>query len=118
MREGVLLTCGAVNCAGCRGRREALSGEACGSSRRGELRGRVGISRSLQRSVNWCHNRPAEWGVAGARRRGFSVVFAGGAAWMWIQMVLFGGMAMCANLRFVVGLAWRYGARICACSCR
>jgi hypothetical protein len=38
MREGVLLTCGAVNCAGCRGRREALSGEACGSSRRGELR--------------------------------------------------------------------------------
>ncbi|KAI0276814.1 hypothetical protein BGY98DRAFT_983960, partial [Russula aff. rugulosa BPL654] len=41
-----------VECARCRGRREAPSGEACGSSRRGELRGRVGLSRTLQRSVN------------------------------------------------------------------
>jgi hypothetical protein len=46
-------------CARCRGRRGAPSGEACGSSWRGELRGRVGLSRSLQRSVHWWSNRPA-----------------------------------------------------------
>jgi len=39
--------------AGCRGNRKAPSGEACGSSQRGELRSRVGLTRSLQRSVNW-----------------------------------------------------------------
>jgi hypothetical protein len=38
-----------VSCARCRGRHEAPSG---GSSRKGELRGRVGLSRSPQRSVN------------------------------------------------------------------
>jgi hypothetical protein len=43
MQEGVVLGAGAG----------APSGEACGSSWRGELRGRVGLSRSLQRSVNW-----------------------------------------------------------------
>ena len=49
-------------CARGRGRRGAPSGEACGSSRRGELRGRVGLSRSLQRCVGVAgdHNRPAE----------------------------------------------------------
>jgi len=57
VREGVLCVLGAR-------RREAPSGEACGSSRRGELRGRPGrvrLSRSLQRSVNrWSqHNEPA-----------------------------------------------------------
>jgi hypothetical protein len=33
-----------VSCARCRGRREAPLGEACGSRRRGELRGRVGLA--------------------------------------------------------------------------
>ena len=36
-----------------KGRREVPTGEACGSSRRGERRGRVGLSRTLQRSVGW-----------------------------------------------------------------
>ena len=53
----------AVYCARCRGRRGAPSGEACGSSRRAELRGRVGLSRSLQRCVAVDHNRPAERGI-------------------------------------------------------
>ena len=45
---------------------ESPSGGACGSSRRGELRGRVGLSRSLQRCVAGDPNRPAERGVVAA----------------------------------------------------
>ena len=42
-----------VVCARCRRRREVPLGEACGFSRRGELCGQVGLSRTLQGSVNW-----------------------------------------------------------------
>ena len=46
--------CAVMSCVlGSRGRCEAPSGEACGSSRRGELCGQVGLLRTLQRSVNW-----------------------------------------------------------------
>jgi hypothetical protein len=46
--------------AGCKGRRRAPSGKAyycMGSNRRNKLRERVGLSRSLWRSVNWWSQR-------------------------------------------------------------
>ena len=43
VREDVSLVIVIAGCIGCRGKREALPGEACGSSWRGELRGRVGF---------------------------------------------------------------------------
>jgi hypothetical protein len=81
MREKVLRAV-----ARCRGRRVAPSGEACGSSRRGELRGQVGLSRSLQRSVNWWHNRPAgrESGAASWRRFFTALLTELRGMWTWL----------------------------------
>jgi hypothetical protein len=72
-----------VSCARCRGRRE-VPGEACESSQRGELRG-LGLSRSLQRSVNWRSQR-THWLVSCyCEKEGILRCFTGGTAW-WSQL--------------------------------
>ena len=78
------------------GRREAPSDEVCGSSQRGELRGRVGLSRSLQRSVGWW-SQQTRWMRCGRCEGILCCLLAGLDA----VVVMF------------VGLAWEQGIRDC-----
>jgi hypothetical protein len=86
-----------VSCARCRGWREAPSDEACGSSRRGELR----VPGWSSNDASSEPRRPVLEGV--------------GASW---SVYRGGGIVMHTNARFMAGSAWRYAARIRACSGR